>query len=45
MWIDLKNIILSEVHQTETIVYAIIYMRNQKNTSEPIYTTETDSQT
>ena len=40
-WMDLENIILSEVRQ---ISYAITYMWNVKNnTNESIYKTETDS--
>ena len=44
---DLENIILSELNQTETlIVYDITYMWNIKNsTNESIYKTATDLQT
>ena len=46
-WINLENIILSEVSQTERqILYDITYMWNLKiNTNETICKTETDSQT
>ena len=47
-WIDLKNIMLSEISQTEKDKYCndIIYMWNLKNnTDECIYKTETYSQT
>ena len=43
-WIDMEIIILTEVSQKET--YDITYMQNLKyDTNEPIYKTETDSQT
>ena len=42
-WMDLENIILSEVRERQ-ILYNIIYMWNLKNnTNESIYRTETDS--
>ena len=42
-WMDLENIILSEVRQ---ILYDINYMKKLKNnTNESIYKTETNSQT
>ena len=45
-WMDLENIIPSEVSQTEKDKYYISYMWNLKNnTNEFIYKTETDSQT
>ena len=46
-WVDLENIMLNEVSQTERqILYVIIYMWNLKNnTSESVYKTEADSQT
>ena len=46
-WMDLENIILSEVSQTEKdILYDIIYMWNLKNNANSsIHKTETDSQT
>ena len=44
-WVQLEIIILSEVNQKE-IPYDITYMQNLKyGTNEPIYKTETDSQT
>ena len=46
-WINLEIVILSEVSQKEKeIPDDITYMRNLKyGTNEPIYKTETDSQT
>ena len=47
-WMDLENIMLSEISQTEKdkYHYVITYMWNLKtNTNESIYKTETDSQT
>ena len=46
-WVDLENIILSELSQTKIlIVYDITYMWNIKNsTNESIYKTATDLQT
>ena len=46
-WMDLEIIILSKVSLTERqIQYDITYMWNLKyGTNEPIYETETDSQT
>ena len=47
-WMQLEIIILSEVTQTEKDKYHVIitYMWNLKyGTNEPIYKTETDSQT
>ena len=46
-WMDLEMIILSEASQTEKdIAYYITYMWNLKyDTNEPIYETETESQT
>ena len=46
-WMDLEIIILSEVIQEEKeIPYDIAYMSTQKyDTDQPIYKTETDSQT
>ena len=44
-WVQLEIITLSEVNQKE-IPYDITYMQNLKyGTNEPIYKTETDSQT
>ena len=43
-WIDLEIIILSEVSQTEKVIYVITYMWNLKNeTNELIYKREIDS--
>ena len=43
-WIQLEILMLSEVRKT--ILYSTIYMWNLKHgTNEPIYKTETDSQT
>ena len=43
-WMDLENIILSEVRQSQ-ILYNITYIWNLKNnTDESIYKIETDSQ-
>ena len=45
-WVDLEIIILSKVIKRKTIAYDITYMQNLKyGTNEPIYKTETDSQT
>ena len=46
-WMNLENITLSKVSQTEKdILYDITYMWNLKNnTNESIYKTKTDSQT
>ena len=47
-WMDLENIILSEVSQTEKDRYYIISLIcgiQKNNTNESIYKTETDSQT
>ena len=46
-WMDLEMIILSEASQKENdIAYYITYMWNLKyDTNEPIYETETESQT
>ena len=44
-WMDLENIILSEVRERQKL-FDITYMWNLKNnTNESIYKTETDSQT
>ena len=44
-WMNLENIILSEVSQRQ-ILYDITYMWNLKNnTNKSVYETETDSQT
>ena len=45
-WMQLESIILSEVSQKEKDKYHITYMWNLKyDTNEPIYETETASQT
>ena len=46
-WMDLETVILSEVRKRKTsTIYHITYMWNLKyGTNEPIYKTETDSQT
>ena len=45
-WMDLQIIILSEGTQRRQIPYDVTYMWNLKyDTNEPIYETETDSQT
>ena len=44
-WMDLENIILSEVSHEEKDKYNIIYIWNLKNNAnEPIYKAETDMQ-
>ena len=45
-WMQLEIIILSKSEKERQIPYNIIYMQNLKyGTNEPIYETETDSQT
>ena len=45
-WMQLEIIILSEVNQKEKDKYHITYIENLKyGTNEPIYETETESQT
>ena len=45
-WLDLEIIILSKSERERQISYDISYLWNLKyNTNEPIYKTETDSQT
>ena len=45
-WMQLKIIILSKSERERQIPYEITYMWNLKyGTNEPIYKTETDSQT
>ena len=44
-WMDLDMIILSEVNQTNAIIYDMTYMWNlENNTNESIYKTEMDLQ-
>ena len=44
-WVDLENIMISKISQTQ-ILYGITYMWNiRNNTNESIYKIETDSQT
>ena len=45
-WMDLENIILSEVSQIKTnIMRYLLYVESKNNTNKSIYKTETDSQT
>ena len=45
-WMELETFILSEISQEEKDKYYITYMWNLKcGPNEPIYKTETDSQT
>ena len=46
MWVDLENIILSEVSQVEKDKYCMISLivESEDNTHDSIYKTETDSQ-
>ena len=45
MWVDLENIILSEVSQVEKDKYCMISLivESEDNTHDSIYKTETDS--
>ena len=45
-WMDLENIILSEVSQTKTnMISYYLYVKSKNDTNESIYKIETDSQT
>ena len=43
-WMDLENIILTEVHQTEKDKYHMIYVESKIRYNELTYKTESDSQ-
>ena len=45
MWMDPKNIMLSEVSQRKTNTVYHLYVDSKNNANESTYKTETDSQT